>query len=136
MKALTFHGKGDIRCDSVPDPKIEHGRDAIIKVTSCAICGSDLHIFNGVIPSMETGDILGHETMGEVVELGADNKKLKVGDRVVVPFTISCGECFFCQRGYYSGCERSNPNRPRAEKLWGHSRCAWRPSGLPRGRRD
>jgi threonine dehydrogenase-like Zn-dependent dehydrogenase len=86
MKALTFHGKGDIRCDSVPDPKIEHGRDAIIKVTSCAICGSDLHIFDGVIPSMETGDILGHETMGEVVELGADNKKLKVGDRVVVPF--------------------------------------------------
>ena len=86
MKALTFHGKGDIRCDSVPDPKIEHGRDAIIKVTSCAICGSDLHIFDGVIPSMETGDILGHETMGEVVELGADNKKLKMGDRVVVPF--------------------------------------------------
>jgi threonine dehydrogenase-like Zn-dependent dehydrogenase len=82
MKALTFHGKGDIRCDRVPDPKIEHGRDAIIKVTSCAICGSDLHIFDGVIPSIETGDILGHETMGEVVELGADNKKLKVGDRV------------------------------------------------------
>jgi threonine dehydrogenase-like Zn-dependent dehydrogenase len=79
--------------------KIEHGRDAIIKVTSCAICGSDLHTFDGVIPSMETGDILGHETMGEVVELGADNKKLKVGDRVVVPFTISRGECFFCQRG-------------------------------------
>src|ERR1700730_4996857 len=115
MKALTFHGKGDIRCDSVPDPKIEYGRDAIMKVTSCAICGSDLHIFDGVIPSMETDDILGHETMGEVVELGADNKKLKVG------FTISCGECFFCQRGYYSGCERSNPNRPRAEELWGHS---------------
>ena len=88
MKALTFHGKGDIRCDSVPDPKIEHGRDAIIKVTSCAICGSDC-TFDGVIPSMERGDILGHETMGEVVELGADNKKLKVGDRVVVPFTIN-----------------------------------------------
>jgi threonine dehydrogenase-like Zn-dependent dehydrogenase len=105
MRALTFHGKGDIRCDSVLDPKIEHGRDAIIKVTSRAICGSDLHIFDGVIPSMERGDILGHETMGDVVELGADNKKLKVGDRVVVPFTISCGECFFCQRGYYSGCE-------------------------------
>lgn len=91
MKALAWHGKGDIRCESVPDPKIEDGRDAIIKVTSCAICGSDLHIFDGVIPSMEKGDVLGHETMGEVVEVGSDNKALKVGDRVVIPFTISCG---------------------------------------------
>ena len=125
VKALTWHGKGDIRCETVPDPKIEHGRDAIIKVTACAICGSDLHIFDGVIPTMKSGDVLGHETMGEVVEVGADNKKLKVGDRVVVPFTISCGECFFCKRGFFSGCERSNPNAKKAEKLWGHS-----PAGL------
>ena len=121
MKALTWHGKNDIRCDSVPDPKIEHGRDAIIKVTACAICGSDLHLFDGVMPSMEKGDVLGHETMGEVVEVGSENKKLKVGDRVVVPFTISCGECFFCKKGFFSGCERSNPNHKMAEKLWGHS---------------
>lgn len=125
MKALTWHGKNDIRCDTVPDPRIEDGRDAIIKVTACAICGSDLHVFNGVIPSMQSGDVLGHETMGEVVEVGADNKALKVGDRVVVPFTISCGQCFFCQRGHYSGCERSNPNAKMAEKMWGHS-----PAGL------
>jgi threonine dehydrogenase-like Zn-dependent dehydrogenase len=125
MKALAWHGKGDIRCDTVPDPKIEDGRDAIIKVTACAVCGSDLHIFDGVIPGMESGDVLGHETMGEVVEVGADNKALKVGDRVVVPFTISCGQCFFCKRGFYSGCERSNPNAKIAEKLWGHS-----PAGL------
>jgi threonine dehydrogenase-like Zn-dependent dehydrogenase len=125
MKALTWHGKSDIRCETVPDPKIQHGQDAIIKVTACAICGSDLHIFDGVIPSMEKGDILGHETMGEVVEVGKDNKALKVGDRVVVPFTISCGQCFFCKRGFYSGCERSNPNKDKAEKLWGHS-----PAGL------
>ena len=125
MKALAWHGKGDMRCDSVPDPKIEHPRDAIIKVTACAICGSDLHIYDGVIPSMKHGDVLGHETMGEVVEVGAENKKLKVGDRVVVPFTIACGECFFCKRGFFSGCERSNPNNKMAEKLWGHS-----PAGL------
>jgi threonine dehydrogenase-like Zn-dependent dehydrogenase len=125
MKALTWHGKGDIRCDSVPDPEIKEGRDAIIKVTSCAICGSDLHIYDGMIPSMKRGDVLGHETMGEVVAVGKNNKKLKVGDRVVVPFTISCGECFFCQRGFYSGCERSNPNHEAAEKVWGHS-----PAGL------
>jgi threonine dehydrogenase-like Zn-dependent dehydrogenase len=125
MKALTWHGKGDIRCESVPDPKIEHARDAVIKVTACAICGSDLHLFDGVMPSMHSGDVLGHETMGEVMEVGAEIKNLKVGDRVVVPFTISCGECFFCKRGFYSGCERSNPNKPMAEKLWGHS-----PAGL------
>jgi threonine dehydrogenase-like Zn-dependent dehydrogenase len=125
MRALTWHGKNDIRCDTVPDPKIEDARDAIIKVTACAICGSDLHIFDGVIPGMESGDVLGHETMGEVVEVGADNKNLKVGDRVVVPFTISCGECFFCKRGFYSGCERTNPDKKKAEKLWGYS-----PAGL------
>src|SRR5438045_1565362 len=104
MKALCWHGKSDMRYETVPDPKIQDPRDAIIKVTACAICGSDLHIFNGVIPEMEKGDIIGHETMGEVVEVGRGNTKLKVGDRVVVPFTISCGECFFCKRGYYSGC--------------------------------
>jgi len=125
MKALTWHGKSDIRCETVPDPRIEHDRDAIIKVTACAICGSDLHLFNGVMPGMESGDVMGHETMGEVVEVGKDNKALKVGDRVVVPFTISCGECFFCKRGFFSGCERSNPNRAAAEKLWGSS-----PAGL------
>lgn len=125
MKALTWHGKGDIRCETVPDPKIEHGRDAIIKVTACAICGSDLHLLDGVMPSMEKGDVVGHETMGEVVDVGKDNTKLKVGDRVVVPFTISCGECFFCKNGFYSGCERSNPNAKMAEKMWGHS-----PAGL------
>lgn len=125
MKALTWHGKSDIRCESVPDPQIQHPRDAIIKVTACAICGSDLHIFNGIIPGMESGDVLGHENMGEVVEVGAETRDLKVGDRIVVPFTISCGECFFCRRGFYSGCERSNPDKEKAEKLWGHS-----PAGL------
>jgi threonine dehydrogenase-like Zn-dependent dehydrogenase len=125
MKALAWHGKGSMRCDTVPDPKIEHPRDAIIKVTACAICGSDLHIYDGVIPSMQHGDILGHETMGEIVELGSETKNLKIGDRVVVPFTISCGECFFCKRGFYSGCERTNPDKAKAEKLWGHS-----PAGL------
>jgi threonine dehydrogenase-like Zn-dependent dehydrogenase len=125
MKALTWHGKGDIRCESVPDPRIEHDRDAIIKVTACAICGSDLHLYDGVMPTMEKGDVLGHETMGEVVEVGTGNSKLKVGDRVVVPFTISCGECFFCKNGFFSGCEQSNPNAKIAEKMWGHS-----PAGL------
>ena len=125
MRALTWHGKADIRCESVPDPKIEHPRDAIIEVTGCAICGSDLHIYDGMIPSMERGDVLGHETMGEVVDVGRENTKLKKGDRVVVPFTISCGECFFCKKGFFSGCERSNPNAEQAAKLWGHS-----PAGL------
>jgi threonine dehydrogenase-like Zn-dependent dehydrogenase len=125
MKALAWHGKGDIRCEEVSEPEIEHPRDAIIKVTACAICGSDLHIYGGIIPQMKKGDILGHENMGEVVEVGSENKKLKVGDRVVVPFTISCGECFFCRNGFYSGCERTNPNREKAAKLWGNS-----PAGL------
>lgn len=125
MKALTWHGKSDIRCESVPDPQIEHPRDAIIKVTACAICGSDLHIYDGVIPEMHSGDIVGHETMGEVMEVGPNAGDLKVGDRIVVPFTIACGECFFCTRGFYSGCERSNPNKDKAEQLWGSS-----PAGL------
>lgn len=125
MKALCWHGKSDVRCDTVPDPKIMHPRDAIIKVTACAICGSDLHLFDGVMPEMKSGDVLGHETMGEVVEVGSENKALKVGDRVVVPFTIACGECFFCQRGFYSGCERTNPDFDKVKKLWGNS-----PAGL------
>ncbi|HLH97169.1 MAG TPA: zinc-dependent alcohol dehydrogenase [Xanthobacteraceae bacterium] len=125
MKALAWHGKEDIRCEQVPDPKIEHPRDAVIKITACAICGSDLHIYGGIIPSMKKGDVLGHENMGEVVEVGPDNKKLKVGDRVVVPFTISCGECFFCRNGFYSGCERTNPDHQKAARLWGNS-----PAGL------
>jgi len=125
MKALCWHGKGDMRCDTVPDPRIEHPRDAVIKVTATAICGSDLHMYDGVIPGMHPGDVVGHETMGVVIELGPEVKNLKIGDRVVVPFTIACGECFFCKRGFYSGCERTNPNMKAAEKLWGHS-----PAGL------
>jgi threonine dehydrogenase-like Zn-dependent dehydrogenase len=125
MKALCWHGKGDVRVDTVADPKIEAGRDAIIKVTSTAICGSDLHLLDGFMPTMESGDVLGHEFMGEVVEVGKENKTLKVGDRVVVPFTIACGECFFCKKGLTSCCDRSNPNAKIAETMMGHS-----PSGL------
>ncbi len=120
MKALCWHGKNDIRCDSVPDPQIEDSRDAIIKMTACAICGSDLHLMDGYIPFMEKGDILGHEFMGEVVEVGSDNKKLKVGDRVVVPFTICCGECPQCLKGNWSLCERSNRTPENAAKAFGY----------------
>src|SRR3979409_2175239 len=120
MKALCWHGKNDVRIDEVPDPKIINDRDAIIKVTSTAICGSDLHLFNGLMPSMESGDILGHEFMGEVVEVGSGNKKLKIGDKVVVPFNICCGECFFCQNGQWSCCERSNRTADKAKKMFGH----------------
>ena len=125
MKALTWHGKHDIRCETVPDPKIQDGRDAIIRVTACAICGSDLHIYDGMIPQMKSGDVLGHETMGEVIEVGTGVKNLRPGDRVVVPFTISCGECYFCKKGFFSACERSNPDKKTAEEVWGHS-----PAGL------
>jgi threonine dehydrogenase-like Zn-dependent dehydrogenase len=121
MRALCWQGKGDIRCESVPDPTIEDGRDAIIKVTTCAICGSDLHLMDGYIPAMKHGDILGHEFMGEVVEVGRENKKLKVGDRVVVPFTIVCGECDQCKRGNFSVCERTNRNKDLADKAFGHT---------------
>jgi threonine dehydrogenase-like Zn-dependent dehydrogenase len=123
MKALTWHGKGRVQYETVPDPVIENSRDAVIKVTACAICGSDIHLYNGVIPQMKRGDVLGHETMGEVVEVGTDVRNLKVGDRVVVPFTISCGECFFCRRGFFSGCERSNPDRAKVARFWGNSPC-------------
>ncbi len=122
MKALVWHGKEDIRCDTVSDPEIEHDRDAIIKVTSCAICGSDLHLFHNYIPAMMPGDIMGHETMGEVVEVGSGvNGKLKKGDRIVVPFTIICGECEQCRRGNYSVCETTNRNKHLAEKVFGHT---------------
>jgi len=121
MKALVWHGKNDVRIERVPDPAILNPRDAIVRITSTAICGSDLHLLDGVIPTMQTGDILGHEFMGEVVEVGSENKKLKVGDRVVVPFTIACGGCFFCQKSLWSLCDNSNPNAHMAEKLYGYT---------------
>ncbi len=121
MRALVWHGRHDIRCDQVPDPKIEHPRDAVVRVTSCAICGSDLHLYDGFMPGMRNGDIMGHEFMGEVVEVGSETKKLKIGDRVVVPFTIVCGECEQCRRGNFSVCERSNPNKAIADKVFGHA---------------
>ncbi|MEG4005005.1 zinc-dependent alcohol dehydrogenase [Microcoleus sp. Pol11C1] len=125
MKALCWHGAKDVRVDNVPDPTIINPRDAIVKITSTAICGSDLHLYNGFIPTMQSGDILGHEFMGEVVELGSEVKNLKKGDRVIVPFTISCGSCFFCNRDLWSLCDNSNPNAGLAEKMFGHS-----PAGL------
>jgi len=125
MKANCWNGVTDLRVENVPDPQILNPRDAIIKITSTAICGSDLHIYDGYIPSMMKGDILGHEFMGEVVEVGPGIKNLKVGDRVVNPFPIACGACFFCSGQEFSLCENSNPNAWMAEKLWGHS-----PAGL------
>ena len=121
MKALCWEGVEDIRYETVPDPRIEDGRDAIVEVTSCAICGSDLHLYDGFMPGMKHGDIMGHEFMGEVVEVGKANKKLKVGDRVVVPFTIICGECEQCRRGNFSVCERTNRNKSLADKAFGHT---------------
>jgi threonine dehydrogenase-like Zn-dependent dehydrogenase len=125
MKANCWIDKRKVRVEEVPDPKILNTRDAIVRVTSTAICGSDLHLYNGFVPTMEKGDILGHEFMGEVVELGPSVKNLKVGDRVVVPFPIACGQCTMCRRDLFSLCENSNPNAWMAEKLWGHS-----PAGL------
>ncbi len=121
MKALVWHGKNDVRIERVPDPRILNPRDAIVRITSSAICGSDLHLLDGVIPTMQTGDVLGHEFMGEVVEVGPANTTLKVGDRVVVPFTIACGRCFFCKSQLWSLCDNSNPNAWMAEKLYGYS---------------
>lgn len=121
MKANCWYGKQDMRVLDVPDPKILNRRDAIIKVTSTAICGSELHLYNGFMPAMEKGDIMGHEFMGEIVEVGPEVKQRRVGDRVVVAFPISCGECFFCKKELYSLCENSNPNAWMAEKLFGHS---------------
>jgi threonine dehydrogenase-like Zn-dependent dehydrogenase len=122
MKALVWHGKEDIRCDTVSDPEIEDDRDAIVKVTSCAICGSDLHLFHNFIPAMLPGDIMGHEMMGEVVEVGRGvNGKLKKGDRIVVPFTIICGQCEQCKRGNFSVCETTNRKKYLADKVFGHT---------------
>lgn len=123
MKALRWHGKEDVRVDNVPDPKIEHPKDAIIRVTATAICGSDLHLYGALVPTLKEGDILGHEFMGEVVEVGAEVLNLQKGDRVVVPFTISCGDCFFCQRGLYSLCDTTNPEAELAIKSMGHATC-------------
>jgi len=123
MRAVCWHDKLDVRVERVPDPKLLNPRDAIVRVLATAICGSDLHLYGGFVPGMVKGDILGHEFMGEVVEVGDAVKNLKVGDRVVVPFPIACGNCFFCQRELYSLCENSNPNAYMAEKLWGYSPC-------------
>lgn len=125
MRALCWHGKSDIRCDTVPDPELKSPRDAIIRVTACAICGSDLHPYDGYMPTMESGDVMGHETMGEVVEVGSEVTNLKRGDRIVVPFNIACGDCFFCRKQLFSLCDRSNPNADIAATAMGHS-----PSGL------
>jgi threonine dehydrogenase-like Zn-dependent dehydrogenase len=123
MRANCWYGKEDVRIDNVPDPRILNPRDCIVRITSTAICGSDVHLYDGYVPTMIAGDILGHEFMGEVVEVGSAVKNLAVGDRVVVPFPIACGHCFFCEREEYSLCENSNPNALMAEKLWGHSPC-------------
>jgi threonine dehydrogenase-like Zn-dependent dehydrogenase len=121
MRAVCWNGKEDVRVENVPDPQILNPRDAVVRITATAICGSDLHLYDGYIPTMMKGDILGHEFMGEVVEVGRDVKNLQVGDRVVVPFTISCGKCFFCQRELWSLCDNSNPNAVVAETAYGYS---------------
>jgi threonine dehydrogenase-like Zn-dependent dehydrogenase len=123
MRANCWYGTRTLQVEEVPDPKILNPRDAIVRITSTAVCGSDLHLYNGFIPSMKRGDILGHEFMGEVVELGSGVKNLSVGDRVVVPFPIACGHCAQCERELYSLCENSNPNAWMAEKLYGYSPC-------------
>jgi threonine dehydrogenase-like Zn-dependent dehydrogenase len=125
MKAVCWNGPVDIKVENVPDPKILNPRDAVVRVTATAICGSDLHLYDGYIPTMQKGDILGHEFMGEVMEVGREVKNLKVGQKVVVPFCIACGRCWFCQQEMYSLCDNSNPNAWMAEKLFGHS-----PAGL------
>jgi threonine dehydrogenase-like Zn-dependent dehydrogenase len=123
MKATCWYGTKHVEVEQVPDPKILNKRDAIVRITKTAICGSDLHIYNGMIPTMKRGDVLGHEFMGEVVEVGDEVKNLAVGDRVVVPFPIACGHCLQCERELYSLCENSNPNGWMAEKLYGYSPC-------------
>jgi len=121
MKAICWHGTHDLRVERVPDPSILNPRDAIVRVTSTAICGSDLHLYDGFIPTMAAGDILGHEFMGEVVDVGSEVNNLSIGDRVVVPFTIACGRCESCRDGQWSLCDNSNPNAWVAEKLYGYS---------------
>ncbi|TWT91095.1 Formaldehyde dismutase [Pseudobythopirellula maris] len=125
MRALCWHGRHDVRVDTVEDPQIQDPRDIIVKITSTGICGSDLHLYNGYMGGMQAGDIIGHEPMGEVVEVGAAITKFAKGDRVVVPFTISCGSCFFCDRQLFSLCDESNPNAEKAAEMMGHS-----PAGL------
>lgn len=125
MKALAWHGTGDVRVDTVPDPQIQDPRDIIIQVTASGICGSDLHLYDGLMPSMEEGDIIGHEPLGIVVEVGSAVTKFKKGDRVVVPFVIACGECFFCKKTLFSCCDTTNPGAELAEKAMGHA-----PAGL------
>lgn len=125
MRALCWHGKEDVRVDTVDDPKIEDPKDIIIKVTASGICGSDLHLYSGSMPTMNEGDIIGHEPMGIVVEVGSAVKKFKKGDRVVVPFVIACGECFFCKKTLYSCCDQTNPNQEMGKKAMGHA-----PAGL------
>ena len=121
MKAVCWYGAGDVRVERVPDPVLINPRDAIVRVTRTAICGSDLHLYGGFIPGMKAGDVLGHEFMGEVVEVGKGVTGLAVGDRVVVPFAIACGRCFFCQRELWSLCDNSNPNAATLEKVYGYS---------------
>src|ERR671921_942251 len=121
MKATCWMGKKNVQVEDVPDPKILNSHDAIVRVSSTAICGSDLHLFNGFVPTMERGDVLGHEFMGEVVEVGKNVRNVKKGDRVVVPFPIACGRCNACQAKAYSLCENSNPNAHIAEKMLGHT---------------
>jgi len=123
MKANCYIKRNKVEVQDVPEPKLINGRDAIVKITSTAICGSDLHLVDGFVPSMERGDILGHEFMGEVVDVGKDVGNLRIGDRVVVPFPISCGNCWACANEMYSLCENSNPNAWMAEKMWGYSPC-------------
>jgi threonine dehydrogenase-like Zn-dependent dehydrogenase len=124
MRAVTWHGTGDMRVDNVPDPKIQNPHDAVIEVTTTAICGSDLHLYDGFVPMMEEGDVIGHEPMGEVVETGREVTNLEQGDRVVVPFTICCGSCWFCDHDLYSLCDTSNPNAEMAAEQMGHSPAA------------
>jgi threonine dehydrogenase-like Zn-dependent dehydrogenase len=123
MKALVWHGKEDVRVDDVEDPRLLEPTDAIVQITTTAICGSDLHLFDGYQPGMKSGDVLGHEPMGRVVEVGSEVKKLRPGDRVVVPFVIACGDCFFCRRQLFAACDRTNPNAKLAAKAMGHSPC-------------
>ena len=125
MKAVCWHGKEDMRVDNVADPRIIDPTDVVLKITATAICGSDLHLYDGYMPTMEKGDVIGHEPMGEVIAVGKQVTKLKKGDRVVVPFTISCGKCFFCEKTLYSLCDTSNPNAEIARKAMGQS-----PAGL------